>query len=48
VPEALDQPAVAAEAEVPLENMSVLERLRATRAQNRARVAAAIRGVQSR
>ena len=48
VPAPLDEPVVAAEADVPLENMSVLERLRATRAQNRARVAAAIRDVQSR
>jgi len=44
--------AFATEAEVPFESMSVLERLRATREQNReqnrARVAAAIRDVQSR
>jgi hypothetical protein len=47
-PVRLEEPIVAAEADVPLESMSVLERLRATREQNRARVAAAIRDVQSR
>ena len=35
VPTLVDEPAVAAEAEVPPESMSVLERLRATREQNR-------------
>jgi len=48
---AFDEPAPAAEepaladAAPPAESLSVLERLRATREQNRARVAAAIRGI---
>jgi hypothetical protein len=48
LPGVVEEPIPRAEPEAAVESLSVLERLRATREQNRARVAAAIRGISSR